>query len=69
MSDYASIYEPAEEGWGAYSPDLPGVVAHGDTLDEVQTLMGEAIALYVGELGRLGRTAPPARSVVGTVTA
>ena len=31
MSEYAVIYEQAEEGWGAYLPDLPGVVALGDS--------------------------------------
>ena len=30
MSEYVVIYEQAEDGgWGAYIPDLPGVVALG----------------------------------------
>ena len=31
---WTMIYEEGEDGWGAYSPDLPGVVSHGDTHDE-----------------------------------
>jgi predicted RNase H-like HicB family nuclease len=30
MSEYVAIYEQSEDGgWGAYIPDLPGVVALG----------------------------------------
>jgi predicted RNase H-like HicB family nuclease len=30
LSEYVAIYEQAEDGgWGAYLPDVPGVVAVG----------------------------------------
>jgi hypothetical protein len=36
MSDYVVIYEQAEDvDWGAYLPDLPGVVALGAARSEV----------------------------------
>jgi predicted RNase H-like HicB family nuclease len=36
MSEYVVIYEQSDDGgWGAYIPDLPGVVALGTTRDEV----------------------------------
>jgi predicted RNase H-like HicB family nuclease len=36
LSEYVVIFEQAGDGgWGAYLPDLPGVVALGDTRDEV----------------------------------
>jgi len=33
MNEYLAIYEQSEDGgWGAYMPDLPGVVALGDEI-------------------------------------
>ncbi|MDA8067402.1 MAG: type II toxin-antitoxin system HicB family antitoxin [Actinomycetota bacterium] len=46
-SDYLILLEQGLNGWGAWSPDLPGCVAAGDTKDETVTLMREAIALHL----------------------
>jgi predicted RNase H-like HicB family nuclease len=36
MSEYVVIFERAEDGgWGAYLRDLPGVVALGDTCEQI----------------------------------
>jgi len=40
---YTVIYEQGPTSWGAYVPDLPGVIAVGDTRDEVERLIREAI--------------------------
>lgn len=69
MTEYVVIYEQGEDGWGAYSPDLPGVVSHGDTHDEAVAGMREAVGLYLDELRRVGAPAPRPRSVMGTITA
>ena len=60
MSDYVVIYEQAEDGaWGAYFPDLPGVVAIGATRSEVGERIEEALAripmISVSEAGRCRR--------------
>ncbi len=48
MSEYVVIYEQAEDGgWGAYLPDLPGVVALGATRSAVEVSIKEAIELYI----------------------
>jgi predicted RNase H-like HicB family nuclease len=48
MSEYEVIYEEADDGgWGAYLPDLPGVVAIGESRDEVATGIREALSAYV----------------------
>ena len=45
------IYEQADDGgWGAYIPDLPGVVALGSTRDEVAGRIQEALPAYAEEL-------------------
>ena len=69
MSDYVVIYEDGEDGWGACLPDLPGVVSHGDTVEEVAAGIRDAVALYIDGLRREGRAIPAARSVSDTVAA
>jgi predicted RNase H-like HicB family nuclease len=44
---YAVIYEKGSTSYGAYVPDLPGCVAVGDTLEEVQQLIKEAIEFHL----------------------
>ena len=60
MSEYVVLYEQAPDGgWGAYLPDVPGVVALGKTRDEVGTRIEEALAAYADEMQRQGRPLPP----------
>ena len=69
MSDYVVIYEQGEDGgWGAYLPDVPGVVALGKTRSEVEAGIAEAVAAYVEEMGRAGYPIPEPLSASGTVT-
>jgi predicted RNase H-like HicB family nuclease len=44
---YAIVIEKGETSYGAYVPDLPGCVAVGDTLKEVQRLIAEAIEFHI----------------------
>jgi hypothetical protein len=45
LSEYIVIFEQAEDGgWGAYLPDLPGVVALGDSRPEVEARIREGAA-------------------------
>jgi predicted RNase H-like HicB family nuclease len=50
MKEYLVIYERAGQNYSAYVPDLPGCVAAGDTLEETERLMREAIELYIVSL-------------------
>lgn len=45
--DYAVVIEKGETSYGAYVPDLPGCVAVGETLEEVETLINEAIQIHL----------------------
>jgi predicted RNase H-like HicB family nuclease len=47
-----------ESGYPAYSPDLPGVVAAGDSREETGTLMIEAMAAHIAVLRQAGRPVP-----------
>jgi predicted RNase H-like HicB family nuclease len=44
---YTVIYEQGPTSWGAYVPDLPGVIAVADSKDEVERLMHEAIEFHL----------------------
>jgi predicted RNase H-like HicB family nuclease len=47
---YAVVIEKAENNYAAYVPDLPGCVALGDTVEEVEKLIREAIDLHLAGL-------------------
>ena len=43
-----AILEPSEDGgYTAYVPSLPGCISEGDTREEAQNNIQEAIALYL----------------------
>lgn len=44
---YAIVIEKAEGNFSAYVPDLPGCVATGATVEEVEAEIREAIAFHV----------------------
>ncbi len=67
MKQYAVIYEKGETNWGVIVPDLPGCVSIGDTLDEVQENVKEAIALYLEVLVERGEKIPEPLTKVGLV--
>jgi len=70
MSEYVVIFERAEDGgWGAYLPDLPGVVALGSTRDEVSERIHEAVEAYVQEMATLGKPLPEPVAATGTIQA
>jgi predicted RNase H-like HicB family nuclease len=68
MSEYLVVYERADDGgWSAYLPDLPGVVAEGDSRGEVERLIREAVALYLDDRGA-EQDLPEAAATAGTIS-
>ena len=67
MKEYAVICEQEEHSWGAVIPDLPGCVSIGDTLEQVQESVKEAIELYLEELRERGEPVPESRHCIGNV--
>ena len=55
---YAVIFEKSSDGYGAYVPDLPGCVAVGDTIEETQQLITEAIELHLEGMREDGEPIP-----------
>ena len=51
MQRYLIVIEGNGAGnYSAYSPDVPGCAATGDTREEVEALMREALALHIQSL-------------------
>ncbi len=44
---YATVIEKATNNYSAYVRDLPGSVATGDTIEEVERLLKEAIEFHI----------------------
>lgn len=64
VTGYAVVVEQAEDGgYGAWSPDLPGCIALGGTIEECLAEMREAIALYIEVLRERGEVVPEPRAV------
>jgi predicted RNase H-like HicB family nuclease len=58
MKRYAVVIEKTRDGYGAHVPDLPGCVAAGDTYEETQKLIRDAIPFHLEGLRHNGDTVP-----------
>ena len=55
---YAVIIEKGDTSYGASVPDLPSCIAVGETLEEVQRLIREAITFHIKGLREEGLPIP-----------
>lgn len=62
---YTVIYEKGPASWGAYVPDLPGVIAAGESRDEVEMLIRRAVKLQLQGLREQGQPIPEPSSFAG----
>jgi predicted RNase H-like HicB family nuclease len=67
MTRYLIIIEPDSTGCSAYSPDLPGCVATGDSPAEVESNMREAIAFHLDGLRADGQHVPAPNTIAAYV--
>ncbi len=68
MTNYLVIIEGSGDAYSAYVPDLPGCVAAGDSAEEVERLIREAIPLHVESLRAHGEPVPPPQTWARTVS-
>jgi predicted RNase H-like HicB family nuclease len=61
---YAIVIERGGQNYSAYVPDLPGCIATGATIAEVETEMREAIAFHLEGLRADGLPVPEPSSEV-----
>ena len=62
MKEYLVLVEPADTGYSAYSPDLPGCASTGATPAEVEGNMREAIEFHLEGLKAEGDEVPEPRT-------
>ena len=58
MNRYLIVIEETSTGYSAYSPDLPGCVSTGQTREEVERNMREAIEFHLEGMRLDGLEAP-----------
>jgi predicted RNase H-like HicB family nuclease len=61
---YAVVIEKAETNYSAYVPDLPGCIATGASLQEVEAEIREAIAFHLDGMREDGLPIPAPTSTV-----
>lgn len=63
MEAYTVIIEPSRTGYGAYSPDIPGCVASGKSVEDTLLLLRQAMVLHIENLVKAGEPVPLARGI------
>ena len=66
---YAVVIEMANDNYSAYVPDLPGCIATGATVDEVEGETREAIRFHIEGLRADGLPVPVPTSIADYVDA
>ena len=61
--EYLVVIERGATSFGAYVPDLPGCVAVGESRQEVESLIREAIELHIEGLREEGQPVPEPSSI------
>jgi predicted RNase H-like HicB family nuclease len=64
---YGVVIERAANNYSAYVPDLDGCIATGETLEETELLIRDAIELHLRAMREVGEPIPEPTSVVREV--
>lgn len=68
MRRYLGVFEKGEGNWAAYSPDLPGCVSTGQTPEEAEAHMAEALRFHIKGLREEGYEVPKGQSYAQVLT-
>lgn len=55
---YLAVFEPVEEGYSVYFPDLPGCVSFGESFEQAQKQAGVALGFHLYGLEKDGEEIP-----------
>jgi predicted RNase H-like HicB family nuclease len=66
---YAIVIEKAENNYAAYVPDLPGCVSTGETREEVERNIKDAVQLHIAGLKEDGIAVPEPSAICEYVEA
>lgn len=62
MKKYLIVVEPTASGFSAYSPDLPGCIATGETRVKVERNMREAMVFHLDGLREEHQAIPESKT-------
>ena len=63
MQDYLIVLEASATGYGAFSPDVPGCIAVGKSVEETLAEMRSALAFHFEGMIEAGETLPEAQGL------
>ncbi len=63
MKKYLVVIEKSETGLSAFSPDVPGCITVGESVEGTIVNMREAIELYLEAAAEIGQDLPPVKSI------
>lgn len=66
---YAVVFEQGTNNYAAYAPDVPGCVATAEGWHEIQTMIREAIEVYLEAAAEYGEPLPEPRMSVAQAMA
>ena len=46
---YLAVFEPSDEGYSVYFPDLPGCISYGNSYEEAQKDAADSLGLHLYE--------------------
>jgi predicted RNase H-like HicB family nuclease len=68
MMRYAIVIEKApDSNYSAYVPDLPGCISTGETIEDIERLMQEAIEFHIEALREDGLPIPEPTTAVSVI--
>lgn len=63
MGNYVIVLEPSATGYAAFSPDVPGCVATGMTVEQTLAEMRSALAFHFEGMAEAGEPMPEPRGL------
>lgn len=66
---YGVVIEKGSNNYSAYVPDLPGCIATGESIDEVETLIRDGIRFHIEGLIEDGLPVPQPSTILEYVDA
>ena len=55
---YLAVFEPGDDGYSVYFPDLPGCISYGETFESARQEAADALGLHLYSLEKDGNPIP-----------
>ena len=55
---YLAVFEPGEDGYSVYFPDIPGCASYGETFEEARQAAADALGLHLYGMEKDGEPIP-----------